>query len=292
MTPTLLPSDAYPRKSSEGADKGVSVFDALRKLAYDQAGIAIRENKETLVSARIAKRMRQFGFQTERQYLDYLRGDSSGQEMVQFLDAISTNFTSFFREPDHFQLLREEAEDWRRRGRSSIRMWCAASATGEEPYTLAMTLAESLDPHGVSWKLLASDISVGALRTAAAGIYERSRLDQVPPALRQKYFAPGYREEPGEPTHRVTEMLRSRVMFKRLNLSTPPFPMRGDLDAVFCRNVMIYFDTAVRQRLVSEIERLLRPGGLLVVAHSETLNGIRSELQTVRPSVYRKPAAA
>jgi chemotaxis protein methyltransferase CheR len=269
-----------------------SVFDALRQLAYDQAGIAIRENKETLVSARIAKRMRKLGFQSERQYLDYLRSDLSGEEMVSFLDAISTNFTSFFREPDHFQLLREEAAEWLRCGASNVRIWCAAAATGEEPYTLAMTLSESLDQHGVSWKLLATDISVSALRTAAAGIYERSRLEQVPKALRHKYFEPEYSEGAGEPTSRIVSDLRSRVMFKRLNLSTPPFPMRGDLDVVFCRNVMIYFDTAVRQRLISEIERLLRPGGLLVVAHSETLNGIRSGLRTVKPSVYRKPVRA
>lgn len=266
-----------------------SVFDALRQLAYDQAGIAIRENKETLVSARIAKRMRQFGFESERQYLDYLRGDASGQEMVQFLDAISTNFTSFFREPEHFRQLREECRAWATRGAREVRVWCAASATGEEPYTLGMTLAESLDQQGIGWKLLASDISVSALRTAAAGVYEPSRLEQVPPALRQRYFEAEYVDESGRRTCRVVSTLRSRMMFKRVNLSTPPFPMRGDLDAIFCRNVMIYFDNAVRQRLVSDLERLLRPGGLLVVAHSETLNGIRTNLRTVRPSVYRKP---
>lgn len=266
-----------------------SVFDALRQLAYDQAGIAIRENKETLVAARIAKRMRSFGFETERQYLDYLRRDATGQEMVQFLDAISTNFTSFFREPDHFQLLREEAAGWVRRRAGSVRVWCAAAATGEEPYTLAMTLAESLDTEGVDWKLLASDISVTALRTATAGKYDGSRLEQVPLALRRKYFVAEPGQSPAEPSFRVVESLRERVMFRRLNLSTPPFPMRGELDAVFCRNVMIYFDTAVRQRLVSDIERLLRPGGLLVVAHSETLNGIGTGLRTVKPSVYRKP---
>lgn len=268
-----------------------SVFDALRQLAYDQAGIAIRENKQTLVSARIAKRMRSFGFESERQYLEYLRSDRTGEELVQFLDAISTNFTSFFREADHFQQLRDEASDWLRRGASTARVWCAAAATGEEPYTLAMTLAESLDAQGVAWKLLASDISVTALRTAAAGVYERSRIEPVPQALRRKYFDAESRELP-EGHVRVAESLRKRVMFRRLNLSTPPFPMRGDLDAVFCRNVMIYFDTAVRQRLVSEIERLLRPGGLLVVAHSETLNGINTGLRTVRPSVYRKPGAS
>ena len=269
----------------------VTVFDALRKLAYDQAGIAIRENKETLVSARIAKRMRQCGFQSESQYLDYLRGDQTGQEMVQFLDAISTNFTSFFRESDHFELLREECASWGEQRTSPVRVWCAAAATGEEPYTLAMTLAETLDARGLGWKVLATDISVTALRHAAAGVYDTARLEQVPPSLRRKYFEPAPAPLAGESGGRVVTELSSRVMFRRLNLATPPFPMRGELDVVFCRNVMIYFDNRVRQRLVSEIERLLRPGGLLVVAHSETLNGIRSGFRVVRPSVYRKQAA-
>jgi chemotaxis protein methyltransferase CheR len=265
-----------------------SVFDALRRLAYDQAGIAIRENKQTLVSARIAKRMRECGLTSEREYLAFLEGDKSGQEMVRFLDAISTNFTNFFREPDHFQLFEEEIQSWLDQGARKLRIWCAAAATGEEPYSLAMTLAETVGSAPVEWKLLASDISVSALRTAAAGVYPNSRLGQVPAALRTRYFneqpvAPGE-----ESSGRIANELRARVLFKRVNLATPPFPMRGDLDAIFCRNVMIYFDNAVRQRLVSELERLLRPGGLLVVAHSETLNGIRTGLRPVRPSVYRK----
>src|SRR6187399_917048 len=265
-----------------------SVFDALRRLAYDEAGIAIRENKQTLVSARIAKRMRECGISTEREYLAFLEGDKSGQEMVRFLDAISTNFTSFFREADHFQLFEEEIRNNISRGARKLRIWCAAAATGEEPYSLAMTLAETVGDAPVEWKLLASDISVSALRTAAAGIYPTSRLAQVPPALRARYFSEERAGVGEEASSRVSMDLRSRVLFKRVNLATPPFPMRGDLDAVFCRNVMIYFDNAVRQRLVSELERLLRPGGLLVVAHSETLNGIRSGLRTVQPSVYRK----
>lgn len=264
------------------------VFQELRKLAYERAGIALRENKEALLSARIAKRMRKLGLRAEQEYLEYLRGDGSGSEMIEFLDAISTNFTSFFREQDHFELLQREAATWLDDRRSSVRIWCAAAATGEEPYSLAMTLAESLAGHGTDWRILATDISVGALLTAQGGRYDDGRLAPVPMALRRKYFS----SDPGDPQsgrgNRVSEKLRERITFTRLNLATPPFPMRGGLDAVFCRNVMIYFDNAVRQRLIAEIELLLRPGGLLVIAHSETLNGVSTGLKTVRPSVYRK----
>ncbi len=265
----------------------VSVFNALRRLAYDQAGIAIRENKQTLVSARIARRMRECGVTSERAYLEYLEGDRSGREMVRFLDAISTNFTSFFREPDHFEFLSEEVRRWIAEGSSRIRVWCAAAATGEEPYSLGITLSEAVGAASVEWRLLASDISVAALDTAAKGVYSDARLEPVRAPLRRKYFvrAPS---AGGEAASRVSDELRRRVLFKRINLAAPPFPLRGELDAVFCRNVMIYFDNAVRQRLVSELERLLKPGGILVVAHSETLNGVRSRLRTLMPSVYRK----
>jgi chemotaxis protein methyltransferase CheR len=266
----------------------VSVFDALRRLAYDQAGIAIRENKQTLVAARIAKRMRECGLTSERDYLAFLERDRSGQEMVRFLDAISTNFTHFFREPAHFELLAEEVRGWVAQGARRLRVWCAAAATGEEPYSLAMTLAETVGGAPVEWKLLASDISVSALRTGAAGVYAASRLTQVPAALRARYFSELPARVGEETTSRVAMDLKARILFKRVNLATPPFQVRGELDAVFCRNVMIYFDNAVRQRLVSELERLLRPGGLLVVAHAETLSGIRSGLSMLRPSVYRK----
>jgi len=268
-----------------------SVFNELRRLAYDEAGILLRENKQSLVSARIAKRMRECGLKSEREYLDHLQGDGSGQELVHFLDAISTNFTSFFRESAHFELLTAEVKRWLEQGRRELRLWCAAAATGEEPYSLAMTLSEAVASEPVSWRLLASDISVRALRTAAAGVYPESRLAQVPDALRRKYWRANGTQG-GEPGFCAAGELRSRILFKRVNLATAPFPLRGELDAVFCRNVMIYFDNAVRQRLVSEMERLLRPGGLLVVAHSETLNGIRSGLKAVMPSVYRKGAAA
>jgi len=267
-----------------------AVFQGFREIAYQQAGIALRENKEALVSARIAKRVRSLGLDGERAYLDFLRKDQSGQELVSFLDAISTNFTSFYREQDHFETLSAELAATVKRGTKRVRIWCAAAATGEEPYTLAITMAEALDGRVDDWRLLATDISTRALELASAGRYEETKLAQVPAPLRTKYFKSeaGHSADAGMMTAKPA--LRSKILFKRLNLATPPFPLRGELDFVFCRNVMIYFDIEVRQRLISEIERLLKPGALLVVAHSETLSGIVTGLSMVRPSVYRKAA--
>jgi chemotaxis protein methyltransferase CheR len=151
-----------------------------------------------------------------------------------------------------------------------------------------MTLAPLLDRDGVDWRLLATDISVRALGVAEAGVYEGDKLSRVPGALRKQYFeAHGAPDAPAS-TYRVKSALRERVVFRRLNLARPPFPISGPLDAIFCRNVMIYFDVPVRQRLVSEMQRVLAPGGLLVIAHAETLSGVEHEFVSVRPSVYRK----
>ena len=260
------------------------VFDAFRRLAYDQAGISLRENKAALVSARIQRRMRSLALASPEQYLAYLERDDSGHEMIEFLDAISTNFTSFFREADHFELLSRSLEDWLDQGMRRLRIWCAAAATGEEPYTIAMTIAETLGSRSLDYRILASDISLRALKHAALGQYEAERVAQVPAAMRAKYFAP----RTGADRVQVVPELRSRILWKRINLARPLLPLRGGLDVIFCRNVMIYFDHAVRKQLVLGFERLLRPGGLLIVAHSETLTGIPCGLRPVRPSVYRK----
>jgi chemotaxis protein methyltransferase CheR len=264
------------------------LFEAFQRLAYQEAGIALRDNKGALVAARVAKRVRDLGLSDAGEYLSYLQADRAGTEMVHFLDAITTNFTSFFRENDHFEFLKQEAAAWAASGVSEVRVWCAAAATGEEPYTLAMVLSEVLRETSVDFRILATDISVRALTFAAEGRYPRSRLEQVPAALRARYFQADTTTRGGEPELKVLPSLRKHIVFKRLNLATPPFPLRGNLDAVFCRNVMIYFDTQVRQRLVQDIERLLRPGAPLVVAHSETLGGVRGQLETVSSSVYRK----
>ena len=267
------------------------VFDAFRRLVYREAGIALRESKSALVTARIARRMRELGLEDAGEYLRYVEADGDGAELVLFLDSITTNFTSFFRESDHFQVLADEVRSALAGGKNSFRVWCAAAATGEEPYTLAMTLNEALLGSGADFRILATDLSQRALRFAEEGRYPESRLAQVPARLRQRYFKQESRASRDEAWFRVAPELRERIVFGRLNLATPPFPLRGELDVVFCRNVMIYFDGEVRRRLVGEIERLTRVGGLFVVAHAETLGRTRGSFRAIHASAYRKAAA-
>ncbi len=260
-------------------------FKAFQEIAYDAAGIFLRPGKAALVQARLARRLRELGLPSEREYLARLRADP-GDELVLFLDAISTNFTKFFREPDHFDTLREHLAAARASGQRRVRIWCAGCSSGEEPYTVAMVLDPVLE--GCDWRVLATDLSTRVLARAAEGVYAEEEVEPVPAALRARYLvrAP---DEADRPRFAVSPRLRERIVFRRLNLAERPYPMSGPLDAVLCRNVMIYFDRPMREGLVAEIERLLRPGAPLFVGHSETLNGLKTRLRTERPSVYRLP---
>jgi len=266
------------------------LFQRFAALAYQKAGISIKPGKEALVSARVAKRLRALSMTDAESYLRYLEEDQSGEELVRFLDVISTHFTSFFREPDHFELLESEIAGRVQAGQRRIRIWSAASSTGEEPYTIAMTALGVKGLEGLDLKILATDIAADTLRQAAEGCYSAARMEPVPLALRARWFT--RKHDPGDPQGELWEAkpeLKSRVAFRRLNLAEPPFPMQGPFDVVFCRNVLIYFDQPTRQRLISAIERLLRPGGLLCIGHTETLSGISSGFRMQRPSVFRRP---
>jgi len=209
---------------------------------------------------------------------------------VRFLDAISTNFTKFFREPDHFDTLVQAVQAARQAGQRKFRFWSAASSSGEEPYTMAMVLDPLLE--GCDWRILATDISTRVLARAVEGVYGAEEIDGIPPTLLQRYLDRLPADGDDGVRWAVSPRLKQRISYHRLNLSVRPFPMRGPLDAIFCRNVMIYFDRPMRAAVVGEFERLLRPGQLLFVGHSETLNGVASRFRAERPSVYRLPAEA
>lgn len=263
------------------------VFEKFRTLIYEKSGITLGPQKVALVSARIAKRMRALGIQDHADYLKYVENDRTGQEVVQMLDAISTNVTSFFRESQHFDLLRELLEGWLAQGMNRLRIWCAAASTGEEPYTIAMIVNEVLKGRPFDFKMLATDISTRVLEACKRGEYHESKMEPVPTALRNRYFTRIQRD--GETYYKVVPELQRPITFTRLNLSQTPFPMKGPFDVVFCRNVMIYFDLNVRKRLVDEIFRLLKSEGYLMIGHSESLNACNSSLRPVRASVYKKP---
>ncbi len=263
-----------------------TTFNHFRDIIYDQCGISLRQDKIALVSARVGKRMRKLQLTSHEHYLRCLLEDSSGAELSLFIDAISTNVTSFFRERDHFDFLKEDFSNRLAQGQSKFRFWSAASSTGEEAYSLMMELLSFQQAARLDLKILATDISNRVLDTAKRGEYEDSKLEDVSLAYRKRYFDAGVTDT-GD-GFVVKESVRRYVAFKRLNLTNTPFPMSGPFDAILCRNVMIYFDPETRKRLVDECYRLLKPGGHLLVGHSESLTGVDSGFTTVGPSVYVK----
>ncbi len=260
-------------------------FQQFAELIYREAGIHLAEHKHALVSARLGKRMRALQITDYEEYFHYVHQDDTRAELSELLDAISTNVTHFYREPDHFETLGSIVSKWEEEGVRRFRLWCAASSTGEEPYTMALTLAENLKDLRDA-KILATDIAPSVLDVARKGEYSAKKLEKISRKRVDRYFTRS--GDRNAPMFRVRKEIRDMVRFSRLNLSTPPFPMKGPLDVVFCRNVMIYFDAVVRQRLINEICRLLKPGGYLMVGHAESLSGLVSHLKPVRPSVYIK----
>jgi chemotaxis protein methyltransferase CheR len=260
-------------------------YARLKVLVRDLAGIDLKPGKEALVAGRLQKRMRELQMVDFNQYLDHLGGAEVTDEIVLLLDALSTNVTAFFREAEHFALLRSMTATWIAEGRSELRVWCAACSTGEEPYTLAMSMLEVIGNQPVRVKMLATDISTRVLDIARHGAYSASAVAAIPETLLGRYFT----YDAGKQLYRVSREMRQMITFNRVNLAKPPYPMNGPFDVVFCRNVMIYFDNEIRARILAETRRILRPGGLLCVGHAESLSQLQGDLIAIQPAAYRRP---
>lgn len=258
-------------------------FARVQRLLERVAGIRLGPTKRALVFGRLAARLRELGLHDYGAYLDLVETDSRNGELDKLLDRLTTNETHFFREPRHFDLLRQALRD-KRWPHRPLRVWSAACSSGEEPYTLAMVLAEELGAHG--WEILGSDINTQVLAEANRGIYRLQRLKDVPEPLVKRYCLKGVRSQAGY--FAVGSALRQNVRFRRINLHEA-LPEIGDFDIIFLRNVMIYFDEPVKRQVVKRLAARLRPGGYLFIGHSETLNGLSSELVPVQTTVYRKP---
>ncbi|HEY3325191.1 MAG TPA: CheR family methyltransferase [Planctomycetota bacterium] len=261
-------------------------FERFRQIVYENSGIALGPNKQALVAARIGKRMRQLGIAAHKDYLNFLTQGEQHDELIYLVDVISTNVTSFYREPEHFGFIREVVSRWLAAGQRRFRFWSAACSTGEEPYSLAMALADVMESYDCDCKILASDISTAALRRCHAGTYAVHKLKGLPRSEQDRWFERSHDGEQDAIT--IKPAIRKMVVFTRLNLSQPPFPMAGPFDMVLCRNVMIYFDNLVRKRLLDEVFRLVRPDGYLLVGHAESLTGMMSSFKSLRPSIYVK----
>lgn len=262
-----------------------ATFEAYCQLILQESGIKLSTDKVTLLTNRIQKRIRALGCGTEQNYLAIIKADQSQTEIVHLIDAISTNLTYFFREERHFEFLREQlAANFQNK---RLRIWCTASSSGEEPYSLAMTVREAIRGSNLDAKILATDICTTVLETAIAGRYTQQHVEKIPQAMKHKYFAIDQRA--GETNYTVLPNLRELLIFKRLNLAKFPYPLKGNMDFIFCRNVMIYFDNELRTKLIAEFFRLLRPGGYLCVGHSESLTSIKHSFEKIDSAIYRRP---
>jgi len=266
-------------------------FQIVSDLVYRHCGIHLHAGKKELTCARLSRRIRQAGFANADEYLAYLRADSSGDEFGRLIDTISTNLTHFFRERAHFDFLAERylpglLSHKQECGSRRIRGWSAGCSSGEEAYSLAITLLESLgDRTGWDVRLLAIDISRPMLEHARRGVYESSRVEAVPPDLRGRYFTTA--EDDGRTEYRANQDLRQMIRFNYLNL-IESWPFDGTFDFIFCRNVMIYFDKATQQNLVTRFYQCLEGGGVLFTGHAESLTGISHRFRCVLPTVYVK----
>jgi chemotaxis protein methyltransferase CheR len=261
-------------------------FKRFQTLIYDESGITLNDQKQGLVASRLSKRLRELGLSSFSEYYDRLMGDPHREEFPRMLDLISTNKTDFFREPRHFDFLREEIlptlTDEKR-----ARIWSSACSSGEEPYTIAMTLYDGVSaPAQWDFKILATDLSTRVLAKAVSGVYDEERVRDVSPEVVRRHFLRGRDSSNG--LLKVKPHLASMIRFRRLNLMDEEYPIKSPLDLIFCRNVMIYFDRPTQERLVNRFYRYLKPGGHLFIGHSESLQWVNHPFKTVASTIYWK----
>lgn len=260
-------------------------FKRFSELVYEKTGINLHEGKKQLLQSRVNKIMRQRGLTSYREYYDLIVRDKTDGELIEFINVISTNVTYFFREEKHFEFLRGQWRDQLAPGRDAVEVWSAACSTGEEVYSLCIELSEVLGSR--PYHILGSDISTKVLKIAEKGIYSLEKLTGVNEAMLKRYFQRGTGTAEGYV--RVKKDLRDRTSFRIINL-VEEIPLRTQYDLIVCRNVMIYFDSHVKNRIVNKLENCIKPGGYLFIGHSESLNGLSHDLQYVAPAIYRKKA--
>jgi chemotaxis protein methyltransferase CheR len=259
-------------------------FERVRGLIYQRAGISLADSKQEMVYSRLARRLRATGIVSFVTYLDALEAGRMDAEWESFTNALTTNLTSFFREAHHFPLLAEHALRVRPRAGEPMTVWCSAASTGEEPYSIAMTLCEAFNTLTPPVQIIATDIDTNVLATGAEGVYGIDRLDKMDPARAKRFFLRGKGSQEG--LVRIRPELRQLISFKPLNLLADGWPVKGPFDVIFCRNVMIYFDKDTQRKILSRFVPLMKPDALLFAGHSENFLYVSDALRLRGKTVY------
>ncbi|MBU1170152.1 MAG: protein-glutamate O-methyltransferase CheR [Proteobacteria bacterium] len=265
-------------------------FERIRVLVHDYFGIKLSSEKRMLVVGRLQNYLKINHFDNFNDYIDHVESDSSGKELLHLIDLISTNHTFFFREPSHFDFFNStilpgiELRAALKKSKN-VRLWCAGCSGGDEAYSLMICLKEYFGHEYKTWNagVLATDISEKILNEARTGIYSANRISDVPLIFRERYF-----RNAGHGLYHINDSIKAEVTFRRLNLKNNQFPFKHAFDMISCRNVMIYFDSDMKEQLVNNFYALTQPGGYLFVGHSETLNRKKLPYIYVQPGIYRK----
>ncbi len=269
------------------ATRESEAYEYIIDLIYERCRINLHDGKEQLIKARLGKRMRHHGIESLADYCDFLRTQADEDEFTRVVDALTTNFTNFLREEDHFQFMVQKAlPAVLAKRQRRFQVWSAASSSGEEPYSIAMYLAEHFPPaQHWDWRITASDISTKVLAVAERGVYAEERVQAIPHEWLRKYFQKGVGKWTGY--YRVKSALLERVAFSQVNL-IESYRHSQPFELIFCRNVMIYFDRPTQEQLVNRLCQFLVPQGHLFIGHSESLTGLKVPLRCVRPSIYQR----
>ena len=260
-------------------------FGQFQRFIFEAAGITLTNTKKALVSGRLAKRLHACQVKSYGEYFHLLMSGKSPLEVQTAVDLLTTNETYFFREPKHFQFLKQEITGGSLRGIQTLRLWSAAASTGEEAYSAAMVLEDTLP--GRPWEVVGSDISARVLERARAGHYSMERIGQVPPGYLQRFCLKGRDAQEG--TLLVQRALRNKVRFLGVNLNEP-LPHLGAFEVIFLRNVLIYFSLETKRKVITRVLSLLKPGGYLFIGHSESLIEVTDAVELLAPAIYRKPS--
>lgn len=265
-------------------------FKLFQKYVYDHVGISLADHKITLVQGRLSKRLRQLSLQSYREYYDYLAHDPTDKELFFFVDAISTNVTSFFREPSQWAFLEENIDSLlAAKKNNTLRIWSAACSSGEEPYSIIMFLKEHFKQRNLDIKILATDISQDILKKAMDGTYKDKAVENLPSHILNRYFTKYKSTETGRISYQIDSELKKDVLFRMFNLIYDDFGIfRNKFDIIFCRNVMIYFDAPSQDKLISNFAKLLDKGSWLFVGHSEALTRNKDDYKLMGSSIYQR----